>query len=155
MPSTGATGPSAPEQHAVYHVAHAAGLKQTGARVHVRPGGRGVTVLRAPDGTLRCLDLICYHAGGPLGQGPIEEVDGRDCIVCPWHSHKVTLDRGEKLYRATEMGPDGKLVPLGWRSAGVRQRCHLAYERDGEVFVELSKEPVELPSDKYACRQER
>jgi len=138
-----------------FHVAHAGSLAHPGARVHVRPGGRRVTVLRAPDGELRCLDSVCYHGGGPLGQGPIEEVDGRSCIVCPWHTYKVTLDGGEKLYRESVPGPDGKLVAGGWKSAGVRQRCHLAYERDGEVFVELSTEPAELASDKYACRPER
>eukprot|EP00962_Isochrysis_galbana_P040927 scaffold14903_cov107-Isochrysis_galbana.AAC.3 len=139
--------PSRMRAKAIMLVTMCAGARST--------GGRSVTVLRAPDGKLRCLDSICCHAGGPLGQGAIEEMDGRDCIVCPWHSYKISLDRGEKLYRATEMGPDGKLVPLGWRSAGVRQRCHLVYERNGEIFVELSREPCELPSDKYACRPER
>lgn len=134
------------------HVAHAAALERPGARIHVCPAGRRVTVLRDPRGQLRCVDSVCYHAGGPLGHGPLEEVNGQSCIVCPWHSYKITLDHGEKLYRATEMSPDGKLVPVGWRSAGVRQRCHLAYEEDGEVFVKLNRGAAELPSDKYACR---
>lgn len=33
-------------------------------------------------GELRAYDGICPHAGGPLGQGTIE--DGR--LVCPWHA---------------------------------------------------------------------
>ncbi|HLX44831.1 MAG TPA: Rieske (2Fe-2S) protein [Bryobacteraceae bacterium] len=33
-------------------------------------------------GTLRAYDGICPHAGGPLGQGNIE--DGR--LICPWHA---------------------------------------------------------------------
>jgi nitrite reductase (NADH) small subunit len=33
-------------------------------------------------GNLRAYDGICPHAGGPLGQGNIE--DGR--LICPWHA---------------------------------------------------------------------
>jgi len=37
---------------------------------------------------------VCFHAGGPLGIGDIEEllVDDtpRSCIVCPWHFYKVS-----------------------------------------------------------------
>ena len=68
----------------------------------------------------------------------------------------MTLETGEKLYRATEMQQvDGKLkpVPVGWKSAGVRQRVHHVEERDGEVFVTFGTEPKEeLPSDRYALR---
>ncbi len=63
---------------------------------------RFVSILRV-GGRLHCLDSTCYHAGGPLGAGDIEEVDGRACVSCPWHAYKVTLDTGEKLYRATEL----------------------------------------------------
>lgn len=90
-------------------------------------------------------------AAGRCAKAFVEEVNSHLCIVCPWHTYKVTLATGEKLYRATEMRPDGKLVPVGRRSAGVRQRCHLAYEEGGSVYVQLGTEPAELPSDKYAC----
>lgn len=33
-------------------------------------------------GNLRAFDGICPHAGGPLGQGNID--DGR--LICPWHA---------------------------------------------------------------------
>ena len=33
-------------------------------------------------GELRAFDGVCPHAGGPLGQGNIE--DGR--LICPWHA---------------------------------------------------------------------
>jgi nitrite reductase/ring-hydroxylating ferredoxin subunit len=42
-------------------------------------------------------------AGGPLTAGDIEEVDGKACVSCPWHAYKVTIETGEKLYRATEL----------------------------------------------------
>ena len=33
-------------------------------------------------GELRAFDGVCPHAGGPLGQGNLE--DGR--LICPWHA---------------------------------------------------------------------
>lgn len=46
--------------------------------------GRYVTVLQH-DGKLYCLDSVCFHAGGPLGLGDIEELPGgHSCLKCPW-----------------------------------------------------------------------
>ncbi len=46
--------------------------------------GRYVTVLQH-DGRLYCLDSVCFHAGGPLGLGDIEELPGgHSCLKCPW-----------------------------------------------------------------------
>jgi len=43
-----------------------------------------VTVLKH-DGQLYCLDSVCFHAGGPLALGDIEELpDGKACLKCPW-----------------------------------------------------------------------
>jgi len=97
------------------------------------------------------MDSLCYHGAGPLTSGDIEEVNGRECIVCPWHGYKVTLDTGEKLYRSTVF-IDGKLQKAGWQSVGSRQRVHLAYEEDGQVVVELNLTDVQVESDKYAYR---
>ena len=41
-------------------------------RAHVQVEGRFVSVLRARDG-LHCIDSVCYHTGGPLTIGDIEE----------------------------------------------------------------------------------
>ena len=107
-----------------------------GARVHVKakqPDGkeRYVSVLRFR-GSLYALDSVCYHAGGPLAVGDIEEVEGQPCILCPWHAYPISIATGDKLYRATEKGDDGRLIPAGWRSVGKRQRTHEVEER-GEV----------------------
>lgn len=33
-----------------------------------------------------CVDNLCYHNGGPLYMGDIEELKGGHvCIICPWH----------------------------------------------------------------------
>ena len=46
-----------------------------------------------------------------------------------------------------------KLVPVGWRSAGARQRVHEVVEHDGAIYVRIGTEPPsELLSDTYARR---
>jgi nitrite reductase/ring-hydroxylating ferredoxin subunit len=52
--------------------------------------GRSVTLLRHGE-KVYCVDTLCSHMGGPLGQsGDIEDTpDGSACIRCPWHSFRV------------------------------------------------------------------
>jgi Rieske [2Fe-2S] domain len=52
--------------------------------------GRSVTLLRY-GGKVFCVDSLCSHMGGPLGQtGDIEDMeDGSACIKCPWHNFRV------------------------------------------------------------------
>lgn len=40
-----------------------------------------------------CLDDVCTHDGGPLGEGPL---DG-DCLVCPRHGAKFDVRTGKAL----------------------------------------------------------
>ena len=56
-------------------------------RIHVCLDGRYVSVILHKD-KLYCLDSTCYHTGGPLALGDIEDVDGDECIVCPWHKYQ-------------------------------------------------------------------
>jgi len=60
-----------------------------GDRAEFMLKGRKIMVVRRK-GVLYCLDSVCYHAGGPLAVGDIEDVDGRSCIICPWHSYKAS-----------------------------------------------------------------
>lgn len=46
------------------------------------------------DGELHAFDGACPHAGGPLGQGNIE--DGR--LVCPWHAWEYDCRTGANDY---------------------------------------------------------
>ncbi|XP_023067950.1 Rieske domain-containing protein isoform X2 [Piliocolobus tephrosceles] len=48
-------------------------------------------------GEYHAMDIRCYHSGGPLHLGDIEDFDGRPCIVCPWHKYKITLATGEAI----------------------------------------------------------
>ena len=42
------------------------------------------------DGELHCLDGICPHAGGPLGEGTVEGTN----LVCPWHEWAFDCQSG-------------------------------------------------------------
>jgi len=130
-------------------------LRERG-RVHVAVGGEGssagrrpryVTVLRIAgnlsverSGGLRAVDAVCFHAGGPLGNGDIEQVgeQRRLCIKCPWHDYLIDLDTGEKWHQQLQQDDVGRLVPTGWKNSGqAKQRVHDVEEVDGDVWVRL------------------
>lgn len=52
--------------------------------------GAQVAVFRLRDGSLRALDAVCPHRGGPLADGLI---DGR-VVVCPLHGYTFDLQTG-------------------------------------------------------------
>ncbi len=56
-------------------------------------------VLVRMDGTVYCLDDVCTHDGGPLGEGELED----HCLVCPRHGAKFDIRTGAAvLMPATE-----------------------------------------------------
>lgn len=144
-----------------------AAMVRSGGRAHVAVpvlagggddggGGRFVTVLRVAS-QLRAFDSICYHAGGPLGIGDIEEAGagGQACIVCPWHHYLVDLETGHKWHQPMQKDANGKLVAVGWKSSAKPvQRIHEVQEReDGGIFVRLRLDgPCE--SDHWAQRDD-
>ncbi|XP_034068508.1 Rieske domain-containing protein [Gymnodraco acuticeps] len=105
-------------------------------------------------GTLHAMDLRCYHAGGPLQHGDIEEFNGRLCIVCPWHKYKITLAEGEGLYQAVD-DPTVKPLRTHWRSKGVKQRIHKVTEVKGSVYVTLNDCSEAIESDVYQTERYR
>ena len=50
-------------------------------------------VLVELDGVLYCLDDVCTHDGGPLGEGEIEG----NCLVCPRHGAKFDIRTGAAM----------------------------------------------------------
>ncbi|WP_200208787.1 Rieske 2Fe-2S domain-containing protein [Micromonospora coerulea] len=40
----------------------------------------------------------CPHQSGPLGQGEVQEINGHDCVVCPWHGSTFRLNGGEVVH---------------------------------------------------------
>uniref|UniRef100_A0A672HC41 Rieske domain-containing protein n=1 Tax=Salarias fasciatus TaxID=181472 RepID=A0A672HC41_SALFA len=113
----------------------------------VRPvEDRDVLIIHAR-GRFFALDSHCYHAGGELLNGDIEEINGRLCMVCPRHKYKICVADGEGLYTATDTNENPPVKK--WYSYGVKQRTHLVKEINGDVFVKLSRYPGWLESDFY------
>jgi nitrite reductase/ring-hydroxylating ferredoxin subunit/uncharacterized membrane protein len=50
----------------------------------------------------------CSHLAGPLYEGRVEEVRGRECLVCPWHESAFDLDSGSPR-RGPAANPQEKL----------------------------------------------
>lgn len=73
------------------------GLPLDGSRLHVTVRGRYVTIFRQR-GVLSAIDSICYHAGGPLTKGPLQDIEelGMTVVMCPWHNYPVSIDKGVK-----------------------------------------------------------
>uniref|UniRef100_A0A8C4AML9 Rieske domain-containing protein n=1 Tax=Denticeps clupeoides TaxID=299321 RepID=A0A8C4AML9_9TELE len=132
-------------------VLHRVGSKEEllrAKRVSVLLGGREVLVLHYR-GRFHALDARCYHSGGPLQEGDIEEIAGRLCIVCPWHKYKITLAEGEGLYQAADPKPGP------WCSKGVKQRVHSITESGGDILVALNDCVDSLDSDYYQSERYR
>ncbi|XP_020324701.1 Rieske domain-containing protein [Oncorhynchus kisutch] len=121
-------------------------------RVTKLVGGRDVLVL-CHQGKLHAMDMRCYHTGGPLQEGDIEEIDGRMCIVCPWHKYKITLAEGEGLYQA--VNPSATPPKPTWRSKGVKQRVHQVTEVNRDVYVTFNDSPDTIDSDFYQTERYR
>jgi nitrite reductase (NADH) small subunit len=56
-------------------------------------GDEQVAVYRLRDGTLRALDAVCPHRGGPLADGLIDD----RVVVCPLHGRTYDLCTGAEL----------------------------------------------------------
>ena len=122
-------------------------LALTGRTTIRSPSGRLILLLARPPAQVLALDALCYHHGGPLEPGDVEELPGRGCIlVCPWHRYRIDAGSGECLYTALiPGGPPGGIL----KSKGVKQRVHTAEVRGEVVWVTESSEGS-VESDVYA-----
>ncbi|XP_060747772.1 Rieske domain-containing protein [Tachysurus vachellii] len=120
-------------------------------RTSVTVGDRVVVVIYH-QGVFYAMDQHCYHAGGSLLNGDIEEIDNRLCIVCPKHKYKISMAEGEGLYISN---PKDKDQPPCWKSKGIKQRVHKVTEVDGDIYVTLSETPGWIDSDYYQSEQGR
>ncbi|CAK9084917.1 unnamed protein product [Durusdinium trenchii] len=123
-------------------------------RLHLQVKGRYISILRHGQ-VLHCLDSICYHTGGPLALGDIEDVNGERCIRCPWHDYSVRLVDGAKPYQSMKFDPvTRKLSPDGWKYTQNTQRTHEVMSRAGDspeggIWVRLSS-GGKFESDQFA-----
>lgn len=75
------------------------------------------------------LGAVCSHEGGPLEQGDIEDFDGREKIVCPWHSYDFDLETGDSSY-------------------GLRQDVYEVCIREDQVYIYTASEMSTKPFKK-------
>ncbi|KAL4236430.1 hypothetical protein ACF0H5_004815 [Mactra antiquata] len=107
---------------------------------------RDIFIVKVKD-TFYALDSYCYHAGGPLYNGDIEDLGGRTCIKCPWHKYKVCVDTGQNYYQSVD--PHNLDQPPKWTSGDVRQRTHKVTVRDDNIYIVLSEMDGTLDSDHH------
>ena len=50
--------------------------------------GRKILLARTR-GKVYATDAHCFHMGGALWEGDIEDIDGHACVVCPLHRYKA------------------------------------------------------------------
>ncbi|XP_013872834.1 Rieske domain-containing protein [Austrofundulus limnaeus] len=151
------SSPSSPSSSSSLPTLHFIGKKEDIVRARrvtkLVNGCREVLVLYH-QGQLYAMDTRCYHSGGDLQDGDIEEFNGRLCIVCPWHKYKITLAEGEGLYQAVE-NPTVKPLRTHWCSKGVKQRIHKVTENNGDVYVMLNDSIDPIESDIYQTEKYR
>ncbi|XP_062867450.1 Rieske domain-containing protein [Trichomycterus rosablanca] len=119
-------------------------------RTNITVGERDILVIHH-QGVFYAMDQHCYHAGGALLNGDIEEIANKLCIICPKHKYKISLAEGEGLYKIPNQR--GKDQPPRWCSKGIKQRVHKVNEVDGNIFVTLSTYPGWLDSDYYQTEE--
>jgi nitrite reductase/ring-hydroxylating ferredoxin subunit/ferredoxin-NADP reductase len=124
-----------------------------GTRQLVKCGVRNIAVV-CHKGQLYAIDNACYHHGGPLLRGDIEEMGGHPCIVCPWHSYKIALDTGEGLYMGIAVNPCGGPTQQMVKSKGCKQRVHhVSVDDAGDVYVTVDLSGSKWESDTYATME--
>ncbi|XP_003973641.1 Rieske domain-containing protein [Takifugu rubripes] len=115
-------------------------------RTLITVGGRDILVLHH-QGVFYALDCYCYHSGGNLQNGDIEELGSRLCITCPKHKYKISLAEGEGMFKGTD--PTVKPPVAKWYTKGVKQRVHAVTETNGDVYITLSDDRCYIESDYY------
>ena len=109
-----------------------------GSRRIVSVRGRNVAVINWK-GRVYAMDNACYHHGGPLLNGDIEDIGNEHpCIVCPWHSYRLSLVTGECYYDAITPTVGGSAPIITKKSKGVKQRVHRAAVVQSRVVLTLN-----------------
>lgn len=123
-------------------------------RMHVKVRGRFVSIIRYQQ-KLHCIDSVCYHMGGPLTLGDIEDIAGVSCVKCPWHHYYVGIDNGLRYHNSLIM-ENGKMVSQGWQPSNqpVHRIHHIEERNDGYIYVSIDESTFgdigDVKSDHYA-----
>lgn len=141
----------------IHDVGHLSEFQEAKGR-QIELQGRMISVFRH-HGKLYALDLNCYHMGGPLAAGDIEELlverapgnqlEVHPCVVCPWHKYKISLTTGEGIYH--QVDPFSSKQECDTKSRGRKQRTRIVFEEHERVMVQLNlSNEGKLESDHYA-----
>jgi ferredoxin-NADP reductase/nitrite reductase/ring-hydroxylating ferredoxin subunit len=153
MPSTSANsgGGSSSSGPVETFIANVDDFNRNGMRHLIKVGMRNIAVY-CYRGQYFAIDNACYHHGGPLLQGDIEDLGGHPCVVCPWHSYRIALDTGEGLYWGISVPEGGGAPQQQLKTKGKKQRCHTTLVREGKVYcvVDVAADAPTLESDHYA-----
>ncbi|MBW0016354.1 MAG: nitrite reductase (NAD(P)H) small subunit [Mycobacterium sp.] len=76
--------------------------------------GHQIAVFRLRDGSLRAVDAVCPHRGGPLADGLMDD----RVVVCPLHGHTYELETGCEVATG---GPSVSTYPVHADDAGTIQ----------------------------------
>ena len=55
------------------------------------PVGRQTIALANVDGKFHAINNVCFHRGGPLGEGELEGT----VVICPWHGWQYDVTTGK------------------------------------------------------------
>ena len=77
-------------------VAKADELKEGEGKV-VQAKGKMLALFKK-GGKFFALDNECLHAGGPIGEGMLDE---KDFVTCPWHGWRYNINSGENDFDTT------------------------------------------------------
>lgn len=90
-------------------------------------------VLARLNGTATVLRDVCRHMQTPLSLGEVAEIDGKQCIQCPYHGWAYNEEG--RCVRIPQLPPDRKIP----RSIVIPS--FLTQEKFGIIWVTLSEEP--------------
>ena len=77
-------------------VAKEADLKEGEGKV-VEANGLQIALFKK-GGKFFALDNACLHAGGPIGEGSLDE---EEFVMCPWHGWRYNIHNGENDFDET------------------------------------------------------
>eukprot|EP01060_Flectonema_neradi_P018860 TRINITY_DN2580_c0_g1_i1.p1 TRINITY_DN2580_c0_g1~~TRINITY_DN2580_c0_g1_i1.p1 ORF type:complete len:369 (+),score=93.71 TRINITY_DN2580_c0_g1_i1:59-1108(+) len=122
---------------------------EVGDKKLLKCAGRTIAVFRISEDKWAALDNACYHHGGPLFMGDIEEYNNELCVVCPWHCTKISVETGKSLYERVDVQTKDHFPQ---DKEGIKQRVHEVIVRGEDVLVKLnSAEEMAYSSDRYAA----
>lgn len=113
-----------------------------GGKIVKEAHGRKILLARQ-GGAVYATDAHCFHMGGNLWEGDIEDIGGHACVVCPLHRYKIDMATGQKV--------DTDLYGCVTCSSGQQQRTYKVYPDPDFIRVDIPELHSQqlLPSDRY------